>query len=299
MDILSLRFALRAAEHLSFRAAARSLSIGQGALSRRVRALEDEIGVSLFERHRGGVRVTAAGREFLARVKSALDGLDSAVDHANTAGRAETGSFRIGFFHSLASGRLRDIIVDYRSQWPHVQLEFLEAGNEAQMVALRERQIDVGFVVGAEQIVGLDSEPVWTGRGFIALPEHHALALRNQIALSDLQGEAFLMRSHGEGSSAVGWLAARRGAEQPFAAETSYAVSRESLLTLVGMRFGVTIVAESATGLGVPGVVFRPIKEPGIVVPFRMVWFAGNDNPALRRFLSRVRAHVSNPIQRR
>ena len=88
MDITTLRYALRASDHLSFRAAARSFGIGQGSLSRRIRSLEDEIGVSLFERHRSGVRATAAGRQFLARVRSALDELDYAVERASTAGRA-------------------------------------------------------------------------------------------------------------------------------------------------------------------------------------------------------------------
>jgi len=293
MDLISLRYALRAAEHQSFRAAARSLGVKQSALSRRVRALEDDIGVSLFERHHGGVRPTAAGREFLTQAGAALDGLDYAVGRANTAGRAETGTLRIGFDHSLASGRLRDIVVDYRAQWPNVLLEFLEAGSKAQMAALRERQIDVGFVFGAEQIADLEKESVWVERGFVALPERHVLASRNEIALADLQGETFAMRRGSDGSGAVGWLAGRDKVSTPGGAATTYAISRESLLVLVGMGFGVTIVAECAIGIGVSGVVFRPIKEPGIVIPFRMVWFAGNDNPALRRFLSHVRAYVA------
>lgn len=294
MDLISLRYALSALKHLSFRGAAKSLGVKQSALSRRVRALEDEIGVSLFERHHGGVRPTAAGREFLTQAGAALDGLDYAVGRANTAGRAETGTLRIGFDHSLASGRLRDIIVDYRGQWPSVQLAFLEASGMAQMAALRERQIDVGFVFGAEQIVGLEQESVWSERGFVALPEAHRLASRNEITLADVQGETFVMRRGSDGSGALGWLAGRRNADAPAGQATTYAISREALLVLVGLGFGVTIVAESATSVSIPGVVFRPIKEPGIIIPFRMVWFTGNDNPALRRFLSHAKTHIAN-----
>lgn len=294
MDLISLRYALRALEHQSFRAAARALGIKQSMLSRRVRALEDEIGVSLFERHHGGVRPTAAGREFLTQAGAALDGLDYAVGRANTAGRAETGTLRIGFDHSLASGQLRDIVVDYRALWPGVRLEFLEAGSKAQVAALRERQIDVGFVFGAEQIADLEQESVWAERGFVALSENHVLASRNEIALADLQGETFVMRAGSDGSGAVGWLVEHRKTDASAGAATTYAISRESLLALVGLGFGATIVAECATGIGIPGIVYRPIKEPGIVIPFRMVWFAGNDNPALRRFLSHVRAQVAS-----
>ena len=104
MDIISLRFALQVSEYLSFRGAAKYIGIGQAALSRRVRALEDEIGVSIFERHRSGVRATLAGQEFLSRVRAALGELDYAVERANMAGQAETGRLRIGFFHTLGSG---------------------------------------------------------------------------------------------------------------------------------------------------------------------------------------------------
>lgn len=294
MDIVSLRYALRALEFQSFRTAAQSLGVGQSALSRRVRSLEDEIGVSLFERHHGGVRATVAGREFLTRVSSALDDLDYAVGRANSAGRAETGSLRVGFDHSLVSGRLREIILDYRSQWPNVLLEFLEVGSDAQMAALRERQLDVGFVAGTGHGVGLEHESVWTERGMVVLPERHALAVCDEIAMADLRGEMFAMRASNGGSSAVEWLVERGGADARSGAVATYAISRESLLVLVGSGFGVTIVAESAVNIGIPGVVFRPIKEPGIIIPFRMVWFAGNDNPALRRFLSHVRAHIAN-----
>ena len=74
---------------------------------------------------------------------------------------------------------------------------------------------------------------------------------------------------------------------------TTHSVSRETLIALVSAEFGLTILAQSATAIAVPGVAFRPIKEPAVTIPFRMVWSAENDNPALRRFLSHVRLHTA------
>ncbi len=102
MHLTSLRWALRAAEHSSFRAAAASLKVEQAALSRRIRALEDEIGVSLFERRRDGVVLTNAGREFFAPVNSGLAEIDYAAQSAKVAGRAETGALTVSFYQSLA-----------------------------------------------------------------------------------------------------------------------------------------------------------------------------------------------------
>ncbi len=80
----------------------------------------------------------------------------------------------------------------------------------------------------------------------------------------------------------------------PSSRVTTHTVSRETLIALVGAGFGLTILAQSATAIAVPGVAFRPIKEPAVTIPFRMVWSAENDNPALRRFLSHVRLRTAS-----
>jgi DNA-binding transcriptional LysR family regulator len=87
---VSVAQALVVAKHLSFRAAARALGIRQSAVSRHVRALEDELGVSLFERHHAGVRITNAGARFFQQARDALAQLDQASKIAAAAGRGAT-----------------------------------------------------------------------------------------------------------------------------------------------------------------------------------------------------------------
>lgn len=70
------------AEHLNFRHAAKALGISQSSVSARVKALEDNLGVLLFERHARGVRLTDAGRHFMERVTAGVDQLDHAVKTA-------------------------------------------------------------------------------------------------------------------------------------------------------------------------------------------------------------------------
>jgi DNA-binding transcriptional LysR family regulator len=87
INSVSIAQALVVAKYLSFRGAASALGIRQSAVSRRVRALEDELGVSLFERHRTGVRVTDAGARFLQQAREALAQLDHASKIAGVAGQ--------------------------------------------------------------------------------------------------------------------------------------------------------------------------------------------------------------------
>jgi DNA-binding transcriptional LysR family regulator len=102
IELTSVMQALKVAEHLSFRRAAEALGVCQSSVSKRVRALENLLGVDLFDRHHAGVKVTNAGRHFFERIKMALDHLDSAVTSAGRAGRVEKGSLKIGLFSSLA-----------------------------------------------------------------------------------------------------------------------------------------------------------------------------------------------------
>ena len=88
IDLVSVTQALLVAEHLSFSRAAHVLGVRQSAVSRRVRALEDKLGVSLFERDSTGVRLTEAGRRFLERTRPALSEIDHAMKAAASAGRS-------------------------------------------------------------------------------------------------------------------------------------------------------------------------------------------------------------------
>lgn len=294
MNLISLRWALRAAEYSNFRAAAKSLGVGQAALSRRVRSVEDEIGVSLFERHRDGVSVTIAGRAFLARVRATLDDLDYAAEAARAAGRAETGVLRIGLYHSLSSGRLRTLLADYRAKWSDVRLAFREVDSSEQMAALRERRLDIGFLVAVDETPGLEGERLWNEPAFAAMAEAHPLAAERAVTWDDLRTQEFVMRTHSIGLVAFGWLAERLKPGGVPANIRLHDVSRETLLGLVGAGFGMTVVTESAAGMTVPGVAYRPIEGLDAMIPIRMAWPADADNPALRRFVSHVRAGVAS-----
>ncbi|WP_436409654.1 LysR family transcriptional regulator [Escherichia coli] len=89
IPLISLVQFIAVAEHLNFRHAAKALGISQSSVSARVKALEDNLGVLLFERHARGVRLTDAGRHFMERVTAGVD--FSKARDAAPAGRASRG----------------------------------------------------------------------------------------------------------------------------------------------------------------------------------------------------------------
>jgi len=101
INLQHLRYAVAARDQGSFRRAAESLFVQQSTLSRCIRQLEHSIGMTIFERSRGGVRATDAGRDFLHLARSILEQVDSLVTRAHRTGRGEAGRLTIGFFLKL------------------------------------------------------------------------------------------------------------------------------------------------------------------------------------------------------
>lgn len=91
IPLISLVQFIAVAEHLNFRHAAKALGVSQSSVSARVKALEDNLGVLLFERHARGVRLTDAGRHFMERVTAGVDQLDHAVKTAGMTAQGECG----------------------------------------------------------------------------------------------------------------------------------------------------------------------------------------------------------------
>ncbi|WP_084647013.1 LysR family transcriptional regulator [Mesorhizobium sp. WSM2561] len=96
IQLLTLHFATVVAQEGSFLGASRRLRIHHSALSRRIKDLELRLGVTLFERHPGGVRVTAAGDCFLTNIRRILKDLDDALQGLESAGHGDGQPLSIG-----------------------------------------------------------------------------------------------------------------------------------------------------------------------------------------------------------
>ena len=295
LDLQSVNQALLVAERLSIRRAANQLGLRPSAVSRRIRNLEDQLGVTLFERHSAGVQPTLAGNRFLARARWAIAELDYAVRSATSIQKGDAGALTIAFYPSLTSGLLHQILAEHRVRFPHVEFGFIEAAPTDQLVSVRQHRADVAFLSAASDAHGAESEHLWDEPVSVALPEAHPLAGRQNLSWADLGSEAFVVRAYSSGPVIYAWLAARLHPGGYAPNITQHDVCRENLLGLVGAGYGLTIVSGSATGLIVPGVVFRPLTDEDATVAIRMAWMSDNENPALGRFLSHARRVSRRP----
>jgi DNA-binding transcriptional LysR family regulator len=259
LALMSVIQALLVGEYLSFRRAATVLGVRQSAVSRRVRELEDELGVSLFERHHAGVRVTNAGARFLQEAPTALVQLDYAVKTAAAAGSGTVGRLSIGILSSIATGYLRELIRVYCSHHPDVDVQILEGPSADNIAAVRKRQLDVAFIVDTTDVKGCETIPLWVERMFVVLPEDHALRVRNEIEWTDLRNEHLILRQPERDPAFCERFTRRLRSRNRAADVQQLNVGRDTVMHLVGMGLGVSLTSEATIATPFPKVVFRPI----------------------------------------
>ena len=286
IDLKHLRAFIAVAEASNIGRAAEILRMQPSTLSRQITALEENAGVWLFDRHRGGMRLTIAGAGFLAGARCTLYEFDRVVAFAGRSGRAEAGYISFGFFVSLSAGRQRELVSGFASRSGELEIDLVEARREDLVARLRERQLDLAFLPGVMETPGLDRMPGWTERFVVALPEDHPFAGRESIAWADLACETIIVRAF-EGAAEIRiFLASKLGGDSGQLRLRQHDVSRESLLGLVGIGQGIAMVTGAATGFAYPGIVFRPIEAKDAGLPICLVWSRENTNPVLHRFLS-------------
>ena len=240
-----LRVLLAVAERGSFTAAAGVLGYTQSAVSRQVAALETAAGQLLFERHRGGVRLTAAGSRLLPRARHIIDELGAALADARA---APSGRVRLGAFAIAAASFVPEALVRLRAERPDLVVALREATTPALVRAIRAGTLDLAVVAQSPPFRPLDTESpaldvsVLVERELVvAVGPSHPLARRRVVELDDLLGQVWIASASEGGDSLMGvWpgLAER--------ADVRYVVRDwMAKLRLVAAGLGITTVAPS------------------------------------------------------
>lgn len=142
LEIYDVETVLAVAEAGSFRKAGKLLGIDQSAVTRRIRKLEDVLGVSMFERSAAGARLTPAGWSFAIRPRQIVNQVLDTVRAARSAGTAGNGQLRMGLTASLSQGALREVVARFQMQHADVELSFTEADLGELMTSLSHRSCD-------------------------------------------------------------------------------------------------------------------------------------------------------------
>jgi DNA-binding transcriptional LysR family regulator len=286
MQMRHLECFLAVAEELHFTRAAQRLHLSQPPLSRHIKELEQELGVTLFQRTRRNVTLTDAGRAYQQRVHAILSQLERARQEARRIQRGELGTLTVGFVGALTYEFLPGLLRRYRDRMPGVHLALRDLVPAEQIEALLDGRIDVGFAGILPDDCGLEIAYciLRRDRMMAALPEGRALAKRKAVPLAAFAEESWVLIERRVSPTFERFIR-RLCAGAGFAPRVEHEAARaQAMLGLVGIGLGVTLVPETIARLPAPGVVFRPLQQR-LVYEHAVLWRAKNQSPVLGAFL--------------
>ena len=273
MELRQIRSFLSIAETLHFGRTSEMIHLSQPALSLQIRALEDEIGVRLFERNRRKTSLTAAGVAFREEATQALLGLDQAVHKAKLAANGKLGILRIGFISTAGNEIVPTIVRQFRERNADVEFSLRNILTIDQIQMLEAGSLDIGFLrLPIPAHSGLEVVTVHREPFVLVVPSSHKLAKRKRIRLREASGEDFVMyeRAYAPGFHDLIFGMLRDAGIIPNVRQT--AGEMPMLISLVDSGMGVAIMPASAVKRSVASVVACeiadkiPMSEIGIAV---------------------------------
>src|SRR5882757_4607234 len=247
MELRQIRSFLSVAETLHFGRTAELIHLSQPALSLQIRALEDEVGVRLFERNRRKTVLTAAGLAFRKDAASAVSQVDQAIRQARLAAKGKLGLLRIGFISTAGSEIVPNIIRKFKESNPEVEFSLRNILTTDQIQMLASGSLDIGFLrlpIGEHpelDVVAVHREPF-----VLVVPLSHELAKRKRVRLRDVSGQDFVMyeRTYAPGFHDLIFGMLRDAGIVPNICQT--AGQMPTLISLVDSGIGISILPVSA-----------------------------------------------------
>jgi DNA-binding transcriptional LysR family regulator len=241
MELRQLRHFVAVAEEGNISRAAKRIFLTQPALSRQIKALEDEIGQCLLERQAHSIRLTPAGEALLHEARELLQHAGQVLESVRGAGRGLR--LRVGYAPSLATGMLSIAVENFTQTHPSARVELLDLSTAEISAGLEDGKLDVALSVAPQRETrGLRWTPLLRAPWQLAVSRNHALAPRPRVTPAEIAAEPLLVfcrRDYPEYWDMItGWLRDHR--RRPRIAGEYDGV--DSLLAAVESALGVAVV---------------------------------------------------------
>ncbi|MFF9474007.1 LysR family transcriptional regulator [Streptomyces roseolus] len=255
VDLRVLRYFVAVAEDGSLTGAAARLFVSQPALTKRIRRLEEDLGVRLFTRSRSGMALTEAGREFAARVPALLDAWDGTVRATGRAARV----LRLGFLDAGAVAAVPEAVAEFRRGRPQWRVELRQCDWSDPSAGLARGEVDAAVVR-----LPFPGQERWEVRELFAeergvlLPASHRLAKARTVDFQELLDEPFVAAGGETEAWREHWLAVEEREGHPVRVGAVTSRPDEWLGAVAG---GCVALAPASVArfYSRPDVVFRPV----------------------------------------
>lgn len=258
MQLQQLAYFVAVAEVRHFTQAAEILRVAQPSLSKQIRALENELNVSLFRRARGNITLTPAGEALLPLAKRILADVDTARLEVQELAGLKRGRVRLGATPSLCAGLLADVLRRFHDTYPGIQLIVEEGGSRDLVRELTRGSLDLALVILPLQgDPPLDTIPILREYLVVASPvEQRSPTRRSYLRIEDLQNRPLVMFRPGYDLREATISACRTAGFEPrFAVEGG---EMDAVLRFVEVGLGIAVVPSMVLA-GRPGLRGTPL----------------------------------------
>jgi LysR family hca operon transcriptional activator len=288
MELRHLRYFVAVAEEGSLtNAAGRRLHTAQPSLSRQIRDLELEVGVSLLERGARGVALTTAGRTFLDYARLALLQVDAAGEAARRAAQPEKRAFTIGFLVGQELVWLPEVLRVLRGEQPDVDITLASQSSPELAGALMRGKVDIAFLRREKDAPGIAFKSLIREPLVAVLPAGHRLAAQDAVRLQDLAAETYI--SPTRVAPALKAVIENYAAKSGVVLKPEYdAENTSSVISLVTSTGGVTLLPLYVKLMLPASVAVRPLQGDAPTIELVLGYSRANTSALLKRFLARA-----------
>jgi DNA-binding transcriptional LysR family regulator len=289
MELRQLRHFLAVADELHFGRAAEKLGMTQPPLSQSIQRFEAELGVHLFERTHRHVALTPTGAQLAPIARRVLAQADQLPALARSLLRGERGLLRLAFVSTADYGVLPELLRRYRTRFPEVRIDLLEATGDRQIEAIISEEIDAGIVirVGDPAVPStLEYLPLQRENLVLAVPDEDELDPEEPAELARFADRPLIVfpRRVAPGLyDAVTRCFAERGLVPRFGQE---AIQMQTIVSLVSAGLGIAVVPSSIRNLQRKGVRYLDLAGETGLIESGLVWRKGDRLPTLRNLIA-------------
>ncbi|MDD3765374.1 MAG: LysR family transcriptional regulator [Nevskiales bacterium] len=298
MELRQLRYFAAIVEEGSLSRAAERLHVSQPPLSTHLKALEQELGVTLLERGNRGVTPTAAGTLFYEEVRAVLTRLEQARGLVRQVHRGDVGTLSVGFVSIADYSLLPPALKQFRHDYPLVEVQLQELTTDAQIRELRAGRLDLAIGLAPVDEPDLAFERLRREALVLAAPsDHPAVQGDAAVDLRDLARASFIVPPRAIGPGLYDLVISRCRAAGFVPRITQSARQMQTVIGLVSSGMGVALVPSSVQNLQRAGVRYRSLKGRAAQVELGILRVRGGAGPLAHNFIGTLHRVASESVR--
>ncbi|MBE9568134.1 MAG: LysR family transcriptional regulator [Proteobacteria bacterium] len=266
MNLRDLKYLIAVADTRHFGQAAERCFVSQPTLSGQIKKLEEELGVTLFERSKRSVETTHPGEIIVAQARRVLEQADALLQLAQSHQDPLVGPLRMGVIPTLSPYLMPLILQPLQTQYPQIKLVLSEELTDTLLTRLDKHEIDAALLATPVENPDFESIPLFEEPFWLVHPRNHPLSKKKKIIQTDLDCTDLLLLAEGHclAEQAMEVCHLHERAVQGDLADLR-AASLETLLQLVAAGFGCTLLpalALNAVSAKDKGIMTRQLQLP-------------------------------------